>query len=69
MCYLKKKLKFSEDMQKCLKKTFGWRVSLHESVVLQLPDLWINKTVVGFMSIGALSVLHYSMELSPQFCC
>lgn len=54
-------------MYKCLKKTFGWKVSLRESV--QLRDLWISKTVVGFMSTGALSVLHYSMELSPQFCC
>jgi len=51
------------------KKTFGLSVSLLESVVLQLPDLWIYKTVVDFMSTGALSVLHYSMELSPQFCC
>lgn len=50
-------------------KIFGWSVSLHESFVLQLQDLWISKTVAGFMSTGALSVLHYSMELSPQFCC
>lgn len=55
-------------MQKCLKKTFGWSVSLRESVVLQLTDLWINKTVVAFKSTCALSVLPCSMELSPQFC-
>jgi hypothetical protein len=31
-----------------LKKNFGWNVPLHELVIIQPPDLRINKTVVGF---------------------